>query len=696
MTTGLQDGLADRLAELPPGPELAAALDEVSRESLCSTELVLLTQARQRMVSYYNADLLADVRELAVTPWSMSPDPTERMPTLDKYSGDQVGTALTCTTRNGEALAGLGQDLVVRLPMVLAALRAGQIDLRRAEVFSYHLEYVDDPVAQRIAEHYLKGAHNDTPERLGRKLRYAVLKADPDQERKRRDDAVTRRYVRIGLARNGTAYLEARGIPVPAALSCDNLLERLASAAKSFGDPRSRTQLRVDAMTDQIRGIVFHTVPTIDPLTAAADEEARAQAEAERREAAEAMEGFRQGYGFHAPGARPEGQPHGSTGGLTGSGSVEGESSDRNGSESAESARLIGGAGLVGAVVRRGDLEKPGLFERFRMQRLASARAAEQAWAAEVAAATHWDPDDSYPTYHPDDPYLDPVDPADDGLPHGDRAPVTPATSAPTPQPPSTSEFSGGDARSAEPPITSDVVADRRADHESEGDEEPGSTGDDGGVGARAPRTSCPECNATLVLPAPRRGVTDIAIDYLTLAGLAREPGLIPGWGPIAADVARQIALDPDNPSTWRVNVYDRERLLAQAVTRRRPTRAERAFVNTRDQTCRFPNCDRAAIYCDHDHCRQAQHGGNANRTNLGPACAHHHDLRHEHGIEHGITLNHQHYWVAPDGRWFYIPSSGLPSQIRQGPDTIYALPPTNQYVPRIAHDPDRAWTSLM
>jgi len=41
---------------------------------------------------------------------------------------------------------------------------------------------------------------------------------------------------------------------------------------------------------------------------------------------------------------------------------------------------------------------------------------------------------------------------------------------------------------------------------------------------------------------APRRGVVDLQVPLATLAGLSEAPGEIPGWGPVLADIARQVA----------------------------------------------------------------------------------------------------------------------------------------------------------
>src|SRR5690606_38679884 len=78
---------------------------------------------------------------------------------------------------------------------------------------------------------------------------------------------------------DGTAVIDATGLPVAAAVEAHSNLERLAVAAKASGDPRTLQQLRADAALDLLRAIPFRTTPTIDPVTAQADTIDRADQE---------------------------------------------------------------------------------------------------------------------------------------------------------------------------------------------------------------------------------------------------------------------------------------------------------------------------------------------------------------------------------------------------------------------------------
>ncbi|MGE5831154.1 MAG: DUF222 domain-containing protein, partial [Micromonosporaceae bacterium] len=151
---------------------------------------------------------------------------------------------------------------------------------------------------------------------------------------------------------------------------------------------------------------------------------------------------------------------------------------------------------------------------------------------------------------------------------------------------------------------------------------------------------------------AARPGVVDLVVPLATLAGLSEASGLIPGFGPVIADVARQLAAQA--PRIWRYRVHDkRGRLLhhgrlrtppppatAPPVTSRqdRPpptnTASEYAFVRARDQHCRFPTCRSPASRCDVDHTIQRRAGGGHTRDNLALACRHHHRAKDEGGYQ--------------------------------------------------------------
>jgi hypothetical protein len=97
------------------------------------------------------------------------------------------------------------------------------------------------------------------------------------------------------------------------------------------------------------------------------------------------------------------------------------------------------------------------------------------------------------------------------------------------------------------------------------------------------------------------REVVDIRVELTTLIGLDDQPGEIPGWGPIIADITRQLVSNSEK-AEWRVGIYDQDRLLDVITTRRRPSQTQKRIVETRNPTCVFPGCRMPARQSDLDH----------------------------------------------------------------------------------------------
>ena len=106
--------------------------------------------------------------------------------------------------------------------------------------------------------------------------------------------------------------------------------------------------------------------------------------------------------------------------------------------------------------------------------------------------------------------------------------------------------------------------------------------------------------------PGQSRGdgaVVDIRVDLTTLTGLDDNPAEIPGWGPVIADVARQVAEEQDK-AEWRITVTDPDtgRPIHVGITRRRPTSSQRRSVEAVALTCVLPGCRMPARESDLDH----------------------------------------------------------------------------------------------
>ena len=140
-----------------------------------------------------------------------------------------------------------------------------------------------------------------------------------------------------------------------------------------------------------------------------------------------------------------------------------------------------------------------------------------------------------------------------------------------------------------------------------------------------------------------------VTVDAATLAGLAEHPGELAGYGPIPAEMARELAAAAQR---WRAAFVDeRTGQLKDLSPAYRPTRLLNRFVQTRDRTCTFPGCRRPARRCDLDHTIPYDQGGPTCAGNLGPLCRLHHRLKTHTSWslsqpEPGLFL-----WTSPTGR---------------------------------------------
>lgn len=150
------------------------------------------------------------------------------------------------------------------------------------------------------------------------------------------------------------------------------------------------------------------------------------------------------------------------------------------------------------------------------------------------------------------------------------------------------------------------------------------------------------------------RGTVDIQVDLTTLAGLAEEPGELRGFGPVIADIARQVT-EEQSDSEWRYTITDDEgQVVHNGTTRRRPTADQARKVEWRNPTCVFPGCRMPASDCDLDHNQAWSKGGPTEVENLSPLC------RHDHVIRHGGWAIKQprpgiYQWTSPLGHRYTV-----------------------------------------
>jgi hypothetical protein len=162
-----------------------------------------------------------------------------------------------------------------------------------------------------------------------------------------------------------------------------------------------------------------------------------------------------------------------------------------------------------------------------------------------------------------------------------------------------------------------------------------------------------------------------VIIQASTLLGWDNDPGYLDGAGPIPAQIARELAAG----GTWRRMLTDRSSgvLLDLGRTQYPPSMPLRDVVQERDQTCRFPGCQRKATACEIDHVIPWP-VGTTSKDNLASLCAFHHRLKTFGGWKLRLDPDGSCTWTSPAGLQ-YVTRPPTPGGI--SPPTEALQPPT-------------------
>ena len=188
-----------------------------------------------------------------------------------------------------------------------------------------------------------------------------------------------------------------------------------------------------------------------------------------------------------------------------------------------------------------------------------------------------------------------------------------------------------------------------------------------------------------------------VTVSLETLLGLLDDPAELDGYGPIAADLARDLAAN----GIWRCLAVDDQHGTVLGVGTGTftpgysPGAKLRQFLQHATPTCGVPRCGTAAWRCDLDHARPHGHGGSTCDCNVRPLCRRHHRLKTA-GL---LTLTPSTDPHDPPGTWTYttrtgraytahphapLPPDGAPAP----PGRTQAGPPTTRCAPpRPVHD---------
>ena len=148
------------------------------------------------------------------------------------------------------------------------------------------------------------------------------------------------------------------------------------------------------------------------------------------------------------------------------------------------------------------------------------------------------------------------------------------------------------------------------------------------------------------------RGTVTVHTDLKTLVELADEPGELAGYGPVIADIARQIA-EAQTDAEWRYRVTNEatgQPLHVGTTSKRRHNTTQKRAVELRDLTCVFPGCRMPATSCDIDHIKTWVDTHRTSATDSAPGCRHDHVGRHKFGWTYHRLPNGDYLWTSPLG----------------------------------------------
>ncbi len=150
-------------------------------------------------------------------------------------------------------------------------------------------------------------------------------------------------------------------------------------------------------------------------------------------------------------------------------------------------------------------------------------------------------------------------------------------------------------------------------------------------------------------------GVVEIRVNMATLTGIDDDPGEIPGFGPVLADVARQI-VDEASDSEWRIVPVDENgHPVGVVTTKRRPSTTQKRVVETRNPTCAFPGCRMPADQCDLNHEIPWAEAHRTTARELGPLCRHDHINHHRHRWKLKQIRPGVYQWTSPLGHTYIV-----------------------------------------
>lgn len=260
--------LPSNLESLPADFRLAEMLCAYEPDELSDADRVRYLKASERMVAAFQARTLQTITSIHDSYKSLDIDDDK-----DTYDGTtfELRGALRWTRRAAEAELDFATDLTVRLPSVLASLRSGKIDRRRAKVIVDRTIHLSVAHARLVADAILDEASRLTTGQLAARIRRVALEVDPESCREETKTAKEQRLFFAQHEPDGTASIHMYGIDPLRAQELSDRINRIARDLRSGGETRTMDQLRADVAIDLLCGTAAPAIGNVHLTIGLAD-----------------------------------------------------------------------------------------------------------------------------------------------------------------------------------------------------------------------------------------------------------------------------------------------------------------------------------------------------------------------------------------------------------------------------------------
>ncbi|SNR40799.1 protein of unknown function [Haloechinothrix alba] len=176
----------------------------------------------------------------------------------DRYVADEAALELRVSRHTAALRLHRSRQLTQRMPRVLAAMEAGQIEATAAGRVVEATDMLDDQQARQVdeqlADKLASGRVSPTsPANLARAARRLVEQADPDGQATRARRARAGRKVELLPGEDGLSTLAA-DLPAEVAASAYARIDAMARKQRHRGDARTLDQLRADIHANLLLG----------------------------------------------------------------------------------------------------------------------------------------------------------------------------------------------------------------------------------------------------------------------------------------------------------------------------------------------------------------------------------------------------------------------------------------------------------